>query len=165
MSTMKDDLDQILNSHLKRKLDPQRGSAVETFREHVLEAKPPRVTLLSQVRHRHLGRWVAAGVAVAACLLIAFVVSSNQRSHKTDIARDGQPPANKSPQATATTPITYTRVITHTDRGMVMLQENQVGRRVSQREINHYRWTDESGAVYEYFAPTERELVLAVHQQ
>lgn len=159
---MKPDLDQLLKTHLHGQLDPQLGRAPRAFRARVDEP-----THAMRIGHRHVGRWIAAGLAIAACLLIAVVLLSRQDPDKRDVAhdtRDTSTGASVAPTG-ALSPIVYTRVVTNTDGGMVLLDDNHVGRRVSRNEVHHYRWTDESGAVYEFFAPSQQDMLLAVHQQ
>jgi hypothetical protein len=68
----RDELDDLLRSHLRDKLSGQRGRALRAFEERVTRPMQVRLSRPTRATQRH--RWATTGLAMAACMAVGFVL-------------------------------------------------------------------------------------------
>jgi len=162
----RDDLDNLLRTHLAGELDRQRGRAARAFTQQVTAPMETR----EAARPMRIGawrRWAVTGMAMAACMAVGFLLPRviDRGDETQQIAQEETKPTPKAINADFAS-LERTTVLQNVDKGAIILESGHPGRRISQQRVERYRWIDpQTNAQYEYVSPSEQDLLIQMHRQ
>ena len=142
MNDPQDTLDQLLQEHFHRQLDPQLGRAASTFAQQIAAARAPR----TQMRPRRLMIWClwAAGAMAASVGIVWGVAVVRHPLSQPGISEQPKKPASSasSPLATAEIPIENIIAYRTLDEGPVLLDDHCPVRQLRRQVLQTVQWYD-----------------------
>lgn len=162
-----DPIEELLEGHLERRLDPHLGKAAQAFAahvgEHVGEHRGEAAPAPLAASHRFIFWWAPAIGALAACVMVGLLL----RARYDRPVATGPVGVNPVPAETAGT-LEIQRTISwqNFDEGTFMMDEQTPVRRVRRQVLETSQWYDPARqSMVEVSLPREEVMLIGLSMQ